>query len=179
MIETQRLVLRGWRSSDVEPFYAMGQDPEVMTYLGPSYDWDGAVAAADRQNALLAEHGHCFWALESKIDGAFLGFCGTKPGPDGTPIAGQAEIGWRLARSYWGHGYAREAAEAALAWTWVNTVAPLVAAITVPANRNSWGLMERLGMTRFPADDFDHPALAEGDPLRRHLVYRIQRPVGL
>lgn len=179
MIETQRLVLRGWRASDVEPFYAMGQDPEVMTYLGPSYDWDGAAAAVDRQNALLAEHGHCFWALESKTDGAFLGFCGIKPGPDGTPIAGQAEIGWRLGRAYWGHGYAREAAEAALAWTWVNTAAPLVAAITVPANVNSWGLMERLGMTRFPADDFDHPALAEGDPLRRHLVYRIQRPLGL
>ena len=79
MIETQRLVLRGWRPTDLEPFHAMGQDPEVMTYLGPAYDWDGAVAMIDRQNALLAEHGHCFWALESKRDGAFLGFCGVKP----------------------------------------------------------------------------------------------------
>lgn len=179
MIETQRMVLRGWRQRDIDPFHAMGQDPAVMRFLGPPYDWDEAASIVASQNAILAEHGHCFWALEDKISGAFLGFCGIKPGPADTPIAGQAEIGWRLARDNWGRGYAREAAEAALAWTWVNTDAPLVAAITVPANEQSWGLMERLGMTRFPADDFDHPALAEGDPLRSHLVYRIQRPLGL
>lgn len=179
MIETERLILRGWRQRDVSPFHDMGQDPEVMAFLGPFYDWDGAVAVVERQNALLADHGHCFWALESKADGTFIGFCGLKPGVAGTPVEGQLEIGWRLARPYWGQGFAREAAQATLAWAWVNTAAPLVAAITVPANTKSWGLMERLGMTRFPGEDFDHPILAEGDPLRRHLVYRIQRPLGL
>jgi RimJ/RimL family protein N-acetyltransferase len=179
MIETERLILRGWRDSDVAPFHAMGQDPEVMLFLGPPSTPEQSAAVVDRQNAILAEHGYCFWALEAKSDGAFLGFCGVKPGVPDTPIAGQPEIGWRLARAYWGQGYAREAAEAALAWMWVNTDVPLVAAITVPANRNSWGLMERLGMTRYADDDFDHPALAPGDPLRRHLVYRILRPLGL
>lgn len=179
MIETGRMILRGWREGDIAPFHAMGQDPEVMQFLGPAYDWDAAASVIARQNAMLDEHGHCFWALERKADGAFIGFCGLKPGVAGTPVEGQIEIGWRLARAYWGQGYAREAAQAALAWAWINTAAPLVAAITVPANESSWGLMERLGMTRFPGEDFDHPILAEGDPLRRHLVYRIQRPLGL
>lgn len=179
MIETERLILRGWRTSDVAPFHAMGQDPELMLFLGPAYSEADAAATIDRQNALLATHGYCFWALEAKANGAFLGFCGIKPGVADTPLAGQAEIGWRVARSHWRRGFAREAADAALAWMWVNTDAPLVAAMTVPANRASWGLMERLGMTRFPDEDFDHPALAADDPLRRHVVYRIQRPLGL
>jgi RimJ/RimL family protein N-acetyltransferase len=179
MIETERLILRGWRAEDTSPFHAMGQDPDVMRYLGPAYDWDAAADVVARQQALQAERGYCFWALEAKHDGAFLGFCGIKPGPDATPIAGQTEIGWRLARDHWGHGFAREAANAVLSWTWINTAEPLVAAITVGDNRRSWGLMERLGMTRYPDEDFDHPALAAGDPLRCHLVYRIQRPLGL
>ena len=91
-------------------------------------------------------------------------------------IEGEIEIGWRLTCETWGQGYAREAAAATLAWAWSNLDAPSIAAITVPANRRSWGLMERLGMRRVVDGDFDHPDLAEGDPLRRHLTYRIQRP---
>ena len=170
---------RAGGESDIDPFHAMGQDPEVMRFIGPAPTVAPVGELVDRQNAILAEHGHCFWALEAKADGAFMGFCGVKPGVPDTPIAGQPEIGWRLASAHWGKGYAREAAEAALAWMWINTAAPLVAAITVPANTRSWGLMERLGMTRYPDDDFDHPALAEGDPLRRHIVYRIHRPLGV
>jgi RimJ/RimL family protein N-acetyltransferase len=86
------------------------------------------------------------------------------------------EIGWRLARPYWGQGYAREAAEASITWGWANTDTPEIAAMTVIANSNSWGLMERLGMVRDFEADFDHPAVAEGDPLRRHILYRIARP---
>ncbi len=179
MIETGRLVLRGWRQRDIAPFHAMGQDAEVMLFLGPPTTEADAAGAVERQNALLVEHGHCFWALEAKADGAFLGFCGVKPGPAETPIAGEAEIGWRLARHFWGQGYAREAAEASLAWMWVNTDTPSVAAITATGNTRSRGLMQRLGMTRYAAQDFDHPALPEDDPLRRHVVYRIQRPLGL
>lgn len=178
MIETERLVLRGWRASDVAPFHAMGQDPEVMRFIGPPPTEADAAAVVERQNAILAERGYCFWALEAKADGAFIGFCGVKPGIANAPIDGQAEIGWRLARGHWGQGLAREAAEAALAWMWINTAEPLVAAITVADNMRSRGLMERLGMTRYPDEDFDHPALAAGDPLRRHVVYRIRRPFG-
>ncbi|NWP15587.1 GNAT family N-acetyltransferase, partial [Escherichia coli] len=78
-------------------------------------------------------------------------------GPEGTPLFGEVEIGWRVARAHWGKGYAREAAQASLDWAWANLDVPTVAAMTVPGNTRSWGLMERLGMTRVPADDFIHP----------------------
>lgn len=177
MIETERLILRGWRDSDVAPFHAMGNDPDVMRYLGPPMTLADAQSAADRQNDFIASHGYCFWAIERKADAQFLGFCGIKPGPEGTPIAGEVEIGWRLRRDAWGKGYAREAAEAAIAWVWANTGATDIAAMTVLANANSWGLMERLGMTRDHAADFDHPAVPDDSPLKRHIVYRIARPV--
>jgi RimJ/RimL family protein N-acetyltransferase len=175
MIETERLILRGWRDADRAPFHAMGNDPEVMRYLGPPMTREASDAAVDRQNALLGEVGHCFWAIERRSDGTFLGFCGLKPGPEGTPIAKQIEIGWRLRSDAWGQGYAREAAQASLNWSWANLDAQEIAAITVLANTRSWGLMERLGMRRDIAADFDHPALPEGNPLRRHITYRIAR----
>jgi RimJ/RimL family protein N-acetyltransferase len=135
-----------------------------------------AEESAARQNGFFASHGYCFWAIERKADGFFLGFCGLKPGPDGTPIAGRVEIGWRLARDAWGKGYAREAAAASIAWGWANTDAPEILAMTNIGNVRSWGLMERLGMARDHAGDFDHPAVAVGDPLRPHILYRIRRP---
>jgi len=172
VIETARLVLRGWQEADRAPFRAMTADPEVMRFLGPSSAAE-ADAAVDRMIATQAGHGHCFWAVERKADGQFLGFCGIMPP---RPPLQETEIGWRLARHAWGQGYAREAAEASLAWAWANLPVPAVMAITVPANERSWRLMERLGMTRQPEDDFDHPALAPDDPLRPHILYRIQRP---
>jgi RimJ/RimL family protein N-acetyltransferase len=131
-----------------------------------------------RQEAIRAALGHCFWAIERRSDRAFLGFCGVKPGPEGTPIDGELEIGWRLARNHWSQGYAREAAAATLDWTWANTDRAKVCAITVHANEASWGLMIRLGMTRVEDGDFDHPALPPGHRLRRHVFYAIGRPAG-
>lgn len=176
MIETARLILRGWREADIAPFHAMGQDEEVMRHIGPLMPLAEARAAYHRMEAMLAEHGYCFWAIERKEDGAFLGFCGLKPGATGTPIEREIEIGWRLARDHWGQGYAREAAEASLAWGWANLPAPAIAAITTPDNRASWGLMLLLGMTRYPGEEFDHPNVPDGSPLKRHVLYRIARP---
>ncbi len=176
MIETDRLILRGWRDADVEPFHLMCTDPEVMRWLGPPMSRADAQAAADRQNGFIASHGYAFWAIERKEDGAFLGFCGLKPGPEGTPIHDGVEIGWRLKRDAWGAGYAREAAQASLGWGWANTDAPEILAMTNIGNVRSWGLMERLGMTRDHASDFDHPAVPVGNPLRPHIIYRIARP---
>lgn len=174
MIETDRLILRSWREGDVAPFQAMGQDAEVMRYIGAPMTLAEARAAHDRMVACQADHGYCFWALERKADGAFLGFCGLQPGY--AFLEGETEIGWRLRRDAWGQGYAREAAAASLAWGWRNLNVAAITAITVPANRASWGLMERLGMTRFPHEDFDHPAVPDGSPLKRHILYRIARP---
>ncbi|MBB5699230.1 GNAT family N-acetyltransferase [Sphingomonas yantingensis] len=175
MIETVRLILREWRESDVEPFAAMGCDAEVMAFIGPPLDEAGVRAAIERQRGFQAAHGYCFWAIERRVDGAFLGFCGLKPGATGTPIEGEVEIGWRLARHAWGQGYAREVAAACLAWGWARGMRR-IAAITVPANVRSWGLMERLGMRRLADRDFAHPALAADDPLSLHIVYVIDNP---
>lgn len=176
MIETERLTLRGWKDSDIPPFDAMGRDPRVMAYFPTLMLQGEAAAAVALQQAIQATLGYCFWAIERKSDRAFLGFCGVKPGPEETPVQGELEIGWRLARNHWQQGYAREAAEASLAWVWENTVRRRVLAITVPANERSRTLMSRIGMTHVEDGNFDHPGLVAGHPLRRHLLYRIDRP---
>lgn len=107
MIGTERRLLRHWRERDVAPFFAMGQDAEVMRYLGPSMSEDDCRATVTRMNGMADATGDCFWAVERRGDGAFVGFCGIKPGAAGTPIAGQPEIGWRLVRDAWGQGLAR------------------------------------------------------------------------
>lgn len=172
MIETERLILRPWRDTDREPFWAMACDPQVMAYL-PPLTRDESDAAVNRMMAVEREHGHVFWALERKAEGDFIGFCGILP--PRSPIF-EYEIGWRLAHHAWGQGLAREAAQASLAWAWAHLPVPAIMAITNLANTRSWRLMERLGMERHPNEDFDHPELAEGDPLRPHILYRIQRP---
>ncbi len=174
-LETERLTLRGWRESDVGPLHALCNDPKVMEFLGPFQSVPEIEAIIVRQQAIQAELGHCFWALERKNDGAMIGFCGLQPGPANTPIEGRVEIGWRLAADFWGLGYAKEAALAALKWGWTNLNAPNIWAITVPANTNSWGLMLRLGMARQAVLDFDHPAVPEGSALRRHMTWSIGR----
>jgi RimJ/RimL family protein N-acetyltransferase len=171
-IATERLLLRPWRDADIEPFWAMACDADVMRYLPPRTR-PQSEQTVQRMMAMQAEHGHCLWAIERKADERFLGFCGLiPPGPP----TGEYEIGWRLASDVWGQGYAREAAEASMAWGWCNLATPTVVAITTCENARSWGLMERLGMTRCADEDFDHPDLAEGDPLRPHVLYRIRRP---
>jgi RimJ/RimL family protein N-acetyltransferase len=176
MIETARLVLRNWREDDREAFAAISADPQVMEHLGGPVDRAGSDAALARLSVPTPQ-GCCFWALERKADAALIGFCGLRRGGHaGTPVVDELEIGWRLARHAWGQGYAREAAEAALGWGWDNTDDRRITAWTVPANRPSWGLMLRLGMTHRPDLDFDHPGFAPDHPLSRHVVYAIERP---
>jgi len=172
MIETERLLIRPWRDEDREPFWTMACDQRVMEYLPPLTRAESN-SGIDRMMALQAEHGHVFWALERKAEGDFIGFCGIMP--PRSPIF-EHEIGWRLAHHAWGQGFAREAAEASLAWAWANLSVPAIMAITNLANTRSWGLMERLGMVRCLDEDFDHPDLPVGDPLRPHILYRIHRP---
>jgi RimJ/RimL family protein N-acetyltransferase len=172
-----RLVLREWRDQDAGQLQLLGSDPRVMEYLGPSQSLSDVRAMIGRQRAHQKKLGHCFWAIELRSTRQMLGFCGIQPGPDGTPIAGLPEIGWRLAYDHWGRSYAREAAEAALNYYWKHIAGDPVWAITVPANIRSWGLMERLGMVRRAEFDFDHPALVVDDPLRAHITYSISRPL--
>lgn len=176
MIETERLILRGWRDDDVGSHHAMCADPAVMAYLGASPTLAESAEIVTRQRKILADYGSCFWVLERRDTAAFIGWCGIKPGPAGTPIEGLPEIGWSLVQAEWGRGYAREAAEAALVWGWTRLDLPTIWAMTVPSNLPSRALMERLGMARVAAGDFDHPKLAADDKLRRHVLYRIDRP---
>lgn len=173
MIETERLILRPWRKEDRPAFHAICSDPEVMAFIGAPQTRVDSDAAVDRMTACQAEHGHCFWAVERRQDAVLLGFCGLLPP---RPPLDHVEIGWRLGRAFWGNGYAREAAAASLDWGWRNLATDTIDAITVLANARSWGLMERLGMGRVADGDFDHPAVPQGSPLKRHILYRIRRP---
>jgi RimJ/RimL family protein N-acetyltransferase len=177
MIETERLILRLWREQDRAPFRAMCASAAVMEHLGGPREADEVDAAIERIHACQADHGHCFWAMERKADGAFLGFCGLKRGTV-APILGLPELGWRMRQDAWGQGYAREAAAASLGWGWANLPDPRIVAITVPGNVRSWGLMERVGLGRYPELDFGHPDFPEGHPLHRHIVYSADRPAG-
>ena len=178
MIETERLLLRPWEERDRAPYHAIKSDPLVMATLGPVQTRAESDATLDRWNGRHAAWGHSLWALERRADGMLLGYCGLVYPPAGTPVAGEREIGWGLGAQHWLLGYAREAAAAALDWAWAHTDSTRVVAITTPGNTASWGLMERLGMTRLADGDFQHPALAKGDPLRAHISYAIERPAG-
>jgi RimJ/RimL family protein N-acetyltransferase len=174
-IETERLILREWRDEYRAPFHAMSSDTRVMATLGPLMTRAESDALIDRVVARQAEYGHTFWALERKVDAVFLGWCGIVIVPEGIPIAGLPEIGWRLAHHAWGHGFAMEAAIASLNWAFGVGNMERVWAYTSAGNDRSWGLMERLGMTRHHDLDFDHPNVPDGSPLKRHIAYSISR----
>ncbi|QKS00217.1 GNAT family N-acetyltransferase [Sphingomonas sp. CL5.1] len=173
MIETERLVLRPFEERDRAPLQAMWADPRVMVDLGP-------VKSAADSDATIARHSSYdplgFFVVEQREDGATIGFCGLKPGAPGTPIESMLEVGWMLAVPWWGGGYAREAAEASIAWGWATRDDAAIVAITARRNAKSRGLMERLGMRHVPVMDFPHPSFAPGDPLSDTVTYRIERP---
>nr|WP_221227449.1 GNAT family N-acetyltransferase [Stakelama sediminis] len=171
------MILRAWRDADRAPFHAICSDPRVMVHLGPLLSRTESDAGIDRMRGHLAAHGYCFWAVEKRDDGALLGFCGLKPGAEGTPLEGEVEIGWRFGFGHWGYGYAREAAQASLDWGWANSDAQRIGAITVQANARSWGLMERLGMTRAQGG-FEYPGMPDDSPLKSCIAYWIDQPAG-
>lgn len=173
MIETERLVLRQWRDEDRAPFAALNADPDVMEFFPATLDRAQSDAMVDRMSAGIEQRGWGLWAVDR--DGELLGFTGLAVPGFETPFLPAVEIGWRFARSAWGHGYATEAARAAVAHAFDVLELDGLVSFTAQQNLRSRAVMERLGMTHVPADDFDHPALAEGHPLRRHVLYRLAR----
>ncbi|WEK45513.1 MAG: GNAT family N-acetyltransferase [Candidatus Andeanibacterium colombiense] len=172
-LETDRLVLRDWRSeTDWDEFFRHTNTPAVMRWLGGVLTPEGVIAQRARVEACRARNGHCFWAVERKEDGAILGFCGLKrtDAPDCAAL-GQFEIGWRLREDAWGQGYAKEAAAASLDAGFGQFGAEEIIALTVIGNSASWGLMERLGMRR--REDLDFVDRRIDAPFRDTIVYSI------
>ena len=172
-MRTDRLLLRQWRESDVAPWAAMNADPEVREHFPDLLTPEQSAASVARFRADIDERGYGFWAVEVLDAGEFIGFTGLDPVDDAMPFTG-IEIGWRLARSAWGHGYATEAALAGMAYGFEVLGVQEILAITTATNVRSQAVMRRIGMTRDPADDFDDPSVPEG-PLRRNVLYRVSR----
>jgi RimJ/RimL family protein N-acetyltransferase len=175
ILETERLILREWREQDRAPFAAMSADPAVMEFLRALPTREACDQWIDYQIAHHVEHGFGFWVVEARTSGAFLGTVGLFRIFFDAPFTPAVEIGWRLARDHWGKGYATEAAAAALDHGFGPLGLAEIVAFTVPANRRSERVMQRLGMRRDAAGDFDHPRVAAGHPLSRHILYRLTR----
>ncbi|KUJ37293.1 acetyltransferase [Streptomyces albus subsp. albus] len=172
-LRTDRLLLRRWRESDLEPWAAMNADPEVREHLGELLTREQSDAAVALMRAEFDERGFGWWALEVRETGEFIGRAGLDEVDEDMPFAG-VDVGWRLMRSAWGHGYATEAALGCLAFGFEGLGLSEVVASTTVDNLRSQAVMRRIGMTRDPADDFEDPSVPEG-PLRRCVLYRIPR----
>jgi RimJ/RimL family protein N-acetyltransferase len=173
VLRTDRLIMRRWRDADRDPFAALNADPEVMRYFPASLDRGASDALVDRIEELFQRQGFGLWALEAAGTGEFIGFTGLNPMPAGVPGAGGMEVGWRLARHAWHHGYATEAAAAAAGVAFQGAGLAEIWSMTAAANEPSQAVMRRLGMTLHAR--FDHPGVEAGHPLRPHVAYRLLR----
>jgi len=171
---TQRLILRPWQEADRAPFRALNGDPEVMEHFPQPLSAERSDAIMDAWQAHVAEHGWGFWAVERTLDGAFIGAVGIATATFPAHFTPAVEIGWRLLKPYWRKGYTLEAARESLRFGFEELRLPEIVAFTLPANLPSRGVMERLGMSRDPADDFEHPSVEAGHPMRHHVLYRLR-----
>ncbi len=173
MIETDRLLLRTWRPSDWEPFARLNADPRVMQFFPRRLSSEESNELAERIDRKIPARGFGLYAAELRETGAFIGFIGlAEPGFEAhfTPAV---EIGWRLAAEYWNRGLATEGARAVVRHAFDVLKLPGLVSFTTEQNLPSRRVMEKIGMTHDKEDDFDHPKLAAGDPLRRHVLYRL------
>ena len=178
-LETERLRLRQWRASDRAPFAQMNADPRVMEFFPARLDPAASDALAGRIEARIAERSWGLWAAELRAPsgkaGDFIGFIGLQPPIAQLPCSPCVEVGWRLAQPYWGKGFATEGARAAIRFGFEKLGLDEIVSFTVPANRRSRAVMERLGMLEDKAGAFEHPSIAPGSPLRLHCLYRLSR----
>jgi ribosomal-protein-alanine N-acetyltransferase len=173
-ISTTRLLLRPWRDDDLDAFAAMNADPRVMQFFPKLLTRADSDAAIERHRRHFDRHGFGIWSVEAPGVAPFVGRVGLAAFEADVPFAPCIEMGWRLAFEHWGKGYATEAARAAAGFAFDVLGLREVVSFTVPANTRSRAVMERLGMTHDPADDFDHPDVPPGHPLRRHVLYRLR-----
>jgi ribosomal-protein-alanine N-acetyltransferase len=175
MIHTPRLCLRSWTADDLPAFAALNADPRVMEHFPNPLARSESDALAGRIREKLDRNGYGLWAAEVVGGARFIGFVGLSEPTFQSHFTPCIEIGWRLAYESWGHGYATEAAQAVLAFAFENLRLDELVSFTTIGNQRSRRVMQRLGMTHRPADDFDHPRIAAGSPHRRHVLYRLPR----
>ncbi len=175
VLATDRLLLRRWKDSDREPFSWLNADPRVMEFMPGPLSRRESDLLVDQIQSHFREHGFGLYATELRRDTSFIGFIGLAVPSFHADFTPCVEIGWRLSVDYWGHGLATEGAREVVRHAFEVLGLEDVVSFTVPANIRSRRVMEKLGMTHNPADDFDHPRLLEADPLRRHVLYRLRR----
>ncbi|MDH4275733.1 MAG: GNAT family N-acetyltransferase [Gammaproteobacteria bacterium] len=172
--DTERLRLRQWRATDLEPFAVLNADAKVMEFFPAPLGRTESDTMANRCQALIAERGWGFWAVETKSENEFIGFVGLHIPTQALPFSPCVEIGWRLAARQWGKGYATEAARAALRIGFERLGLAEIVAFTSVFNLRSRTVMVKLGMSE--ADDvFEHPNVPVGSALRPHCLYRLLR----
>ena len=173
ILQGARVRLRLWRDEDRAAFAAMNADQRVMEFFPKRLDRAESDALIDGIEAHFSRHGFGLWAIEAP-ESPFIGFTGLAVPRFTAAFTPCVEIGWRLAAEHWGKGYATEAARLALAYGFETAALAEIVSFTSVANLRSRAVMERLGMQRDPADDFDHPSLPDGHPLQRHVLYRLR-----
>jgi len=175
MLETPRLLLRRWRDADREPFARLNADPRVMEFFPAALSREQSDELVDRIEAHFERHGFGLFAAELRAGRRFIGYVGLAVPDFEASFTPCVEIGWRLAAEHWSQGLATEGAKEVLRHAFETLRLDEIVSFTAPANLASRHVMEKIGMTRSPADDFDHPRLPAGHPLRRHVLYRIRR----
>ena len=170
-LETERLKLRAWQESDLQPFAELNADKDVMHYFPSVLTREQSDTLADKFQHLILDHGWGFWAVELKATGQFIGFTGLNTQPEQFIFSPCVEIGWRFAKQYWHQGYATEAAKACLKFAFETLQLKEVVSFTAVHNTASEHVMQRLGMQAM--FEFNHPALTQESPLSRHILYKI------
>ncbi len=173
-LRTDRLLLRRWQADDLEPFAAINADPLVMEYFPATLTRERSAALIERFERFFEDHGYGLWAVEIPGEEPLAGYVGINPVEIDVAFTPAVELGWRLGRAFWGRGIASEAANAAVAFAFEQLGLSELVAYTAVINTRSRRLMERLGMTRDPAEDFRHPGLPEDSPLAPHVLYRLE-----
>jgi ribosomal-protein-alanine N-acetyltransferase len=171
---TALLALRRWQESDLAPFAELNADPETMEFFPAPLTRAESDDLVRRIEATIDAEGYGFWAVERRSDARFIGMVGLSPVRFAVHFAPTVEIGWRLARPYWGRGYATEAATASLAFGFEELGMDEIVSFTSLSNTRSAAVMARIGMHRDPPEDFDHPRIPVGHPLRRHQLWRLR-----
>ncbi len=175
VLGTERLILRQWRDADRAPFARMNADPRVMEFFPRCLQQSESDGLIDRIEQHFLRHGFGLYASELRANHSFAGFIGLSVPDFDAPFLPAVEIGWRLAFEYWGQGLAIEGAREVLRFGFQSLGLTEVVSFTTALNLRSIRVMEKLGMVRDRADDFEHPKLKVGDPLRPHVLYRASR----